>query len=179
MLANISFGAMKKLRHWYMVICCLAGTQALAQTGPTATGPGIGFYPTGTETGIGYRSSKDKKLVLDIRATKANFFSKPGTSNFITECSLVYRVVYLEKVRLHTGLGYRADWNFTEGHKHGAVLPLGVEAFPFPFQNAGLFFECGFFADTGDHHNWHAGIRTAAGFIFYFPKRIKTNPESK
>ena len=102
---------------------------------------GIGIYPTGTETGLGFRLNKDKRLSLDTRITKANLYSNASsTSSFISEASVIYRLVRLEKVRFHMGLGFRSNWNFTTTHKHGAIIPSGVEAFPFPFQNAGLFF---------------------------------------
>jgi hypothetical protein len=96
-------------------------------------------------------------------------FSRPQTSSFLTEASAVYRVVFLEKVRFHLGLGFRADWN-RNGNKFGGVMPIGVEAFLFSFQNAGLFFEAAPFYVT-DGSAWHAGIRTVAGFVFYFPRK--------
>jgi hypothetical protein len=34
------------------------------------TGPGIGIYPTGTETGLGFRLNKDKKVALDARIAR-------------------------------------------------------------------------------------------------------------
>lgn len=143
------------------------------------TGIGIGLYPTGTETGFGLRSSKETRLAVDARITRANMFSdKTKSSSFVTELSLIYRMVKLEKVRFHIGLGYKADWNMNENHKYGLTVPVGVEAFPFPFQNAGLFFEAAPFyvIDPITERN-NAGIRTAAGFVFYFPvkaKKIKT-----
>lgn len=139
------------------------------------TGPGIGLYATGTEAGMGFRSARDKKFAADIRLTRANFYKDTKLTSFITECSLIYRVVYLEKVRFHMGLGYRADWNLNGKSQQGAVIPIGLEAFPFSFQNAGLFFECGLYAGADTKQNWHGGLRTAAGIVFYFPKKQK-NP---
>ena len=149
---------------------------AFAQTAipPTTrqTGPGIAFYPTGTEAGLGFRSSKDSRWALDVRATRANFYSESNkTSSFVSEVSAVFRIVKLEKVRLHLGLGYRADWNFTETHKHGVVMPLGVEAFPFPFQNAGLIFEVAPFFVSDFDKSSQFGMRTVAGFVFYIPSK--------
>lgn len=136
------------------------------------TGPGIALYPTGTEAGLGLRSSKDTRWALDIRATRANFYSeKNKTSSFVSEISAVCRIVKLEKVRLHLGIGYRADWNFTETHKHGLVMPLGVEAFPFPFQNAGLIFEVAPFFVSDFDKSSQFGMRTVAGFVFYIPSK--------
>lgn len=136
------------------------------------TSVGIGIYPTGTETGLGFRLNKDKRFSLDTRVTKANLYSsKSSPSTFLSELSGIYRVVFLEKVRFHLGLGFRSNWNFTTNHKHGVVVPVGAEAFPFPFQNAGLFFEAAPFFETDDKSNWQGGLRTVAGFVFYFPTK--------
>src|ERR1700759_5365563 len=125
------------MRFHHFVPFLLFSSLSFAQTGP-----GIAILPTGTETGLGFRSSRDTHWALDVRATRANFYSeKNKTSSFVTEVSAVCRVIRLEKVKLHIGVGYRGDWNFTETNRHGIVVPVGVEAFPFPFQNAGLFFE--------------------------------------
>jgi hypothetical protein len=142
------------------------------------TSVGIGIYPTGTETGLGFRLNKDKKLSLDARLTRANFYSSPGISSCVTELNAIYRIVFLEKVRFHVGLGARTDWNFSATHKVGAIVPVGVEAFPFHFQNAGLFFEVAPFYVTDQDSKYSAGFRTVAGLVFYFPKRspAKDNP---
>lgn len=138
------------------------------------TGIGIGLYPTGTETGFGIRTSKETRVALDARITRANIFSeKSKASSFVTELSVIYRVVKLEKVRFHVGLGYKGDWNLNENHKHGVIVPVGVEAFPFPFQNAGLFFEAAPFYVSDFKSKDNAGIRTTAGFVFYFPLKAK------
>ncbi len=144
------------------------------------TNVGIGIYPTGTETGLGFRLNKDKRVSLDTRITKANLYSNTsGTSSFLSEASVIYRLVRLEKVRFHMGLGFRSNWNFTTTHKHGPIIPIGVEAFPFPFQNAGLFFEAAPYFETDDRSNWQGGIRTVAGFVFYFPKKLKKTDNEK
>lgn len=134
---------------------------------------GIGIYPTGTETGFGYRSSRDNRWAIDVRATRANIFTKPRTGSLVNEISVIYRLVFYERVRFHAGLGGRADWNLSEGqsHRFGLVTPLGVEAFPFPFQNAGLFFEAAPFCAWAKQGNVNIGIRTVAGFVFYFLRR--------
>lgn len=140
------------------------------------TSAGIAFYPTGTEAGLGFRLNKDKRISADARVTKANFYSSNNTpSTFISEISAIYRLVLLEKVRFQIGLGFRSDWNFTTKHKHGAVVPIGVEAFPFPFQNAGLIFEVAPYYETDDKANWQGGMRTVAGFVFYFPTKKTQN----
>jgi len=142
------------------------------------TGPGIGLYATGSETGIGFRSGKESRWVLDARVAKANIYSeKSKASSLTSEISAVCRVVKLEKVRFHLGLGYKAEWNLNAGHRHGTVIPIGVEAFPFPFQNAGLFFEAAPFIMSDQEQNYYSGIRTAAGFIFYFPRKPKTEAQ--
>lgn len=138
------------------------------------TSVGLGLYPTGTEAGLGFRLNKDKRLSCDARIAKANFYSKPNVSSCITELSAIWRVILLEKVRLHLGLGFRTEWNPDSRHKVGGVIPVGVEAFPFSFQNAGLIFEVAPFYAGDDHSNWSAGIRTVAGFVFYFPKQNNT-----
>jgi hypothetical protein len=141
---------------------------------------GIGIYPTGTETGLGFRLNKDKRFSLDTRITKANLYSNSSSpSSFLSEISAIYRLIVLEKVRFHMGLGFRSNWNFSSQHKHGVVIPVGVEAFPFPFQNAGLFFEAAPFFETDNQQNWQGGIRTVAGFVFYFPKKLKKSTNEK
>jgi hypothetical protein len=139
---------------------------------------GIALYPTGTETGLGFRSGKNSRFLLDARVTKANLYSDKKISSFITEVSGVCRVVKLEKVRFHLGLGLRNEWNYGgKLNKIGAVLPVGVEAFPFPFQNAGLFFETAPFYTQDTHNVYYAGIRTVAGFVFYFPVKEEKKSE--
>lgn len=141
---------------------------------------GIGIYPTGTETGLGFRLNKDKHFSLDTRVTKANLYSNASSpSSFLSEVSAIYRLILLEKVRFHLGIGFRSNWNFSSTHKHGVVIPIGVEAFPFPFQNAGLFFEAAPFFETDTKQNWQGGIRTVAGFVFYFPKKLKKTTNEK
>ena len=139
------------------------------------TGIGIGLYPTGTETGFGIRTSKEARLAVDARITRANMFfsEKSKVSSFVTELSLVCRVVKLEKVRFHVGLGYKTDWNLNEKNKYGLIVPVCVEAFPFTFQNAGLFFEAAPFYVSDFVSRDNGGIRTTAGFVFYFPVKPK------
>jgi hypothetical protein len=135
---------------------------------------GIGLYPTGSEAGLGFRLNKDKRISLDARLAKANFYSSSTTpSAFVTELNIIYRIILLEKVRFHTGIGLRNEWDLTQTHKQGAIIPIGVEGFPFSFQNAGIFFEVAPFFETDDRSNWQAGLRTVAGFVFYFPKKLK------
>ncbi|MES2760630.1 MAG: hypothetical protein V4677_00420 [Bacteroidota bacterium] len=141
---------------------------------------GIGLYPTGSEAGLGFRLNKDKRVSLDVRIAKANIYSSSAApSTFVTELNFIYRAVLLEKVRFHTGIGFRSDWNLTQTHKHGAIIPIGVEGFPFSFQNAGIFFEVAPFFETDDKSNWQGGLRTVAGFVFYFPKKFKTITNEK
>lgn len=135
------------------------------------TGPGIGIYPTGTEAGIGYRSAKDTRLAIDARITWTNLLGHPLSGSAVNELSLICRIIHLEKVRLHLGLGARADWAIgSNNHKWGTVMPIGIEAFPFPFQHAGLFFETAPCLTLSANTNWNAGIRTAAGIVFYIPE---------
>lgn len=137
---------------------------------------GIGLYPTGNEAGLGFRLNKDKRICLDARLSKANIYSSSSNpSAFVTEINFIYRAVFLEKVRFHTGIGFRSDWNLTQTHKYGAIVPIGVEGFPFSFQNAGIFFEVAPFFETDDKSNWQGGLRTVAGFVFYFPSKKQKN----
>ena len=141
---------------------------------------GIGLYPTGSEAGLGFRLNKDKRISLDARLAKTNIYSSSATpSVFVTELNFIYRAILLEKVRFHTGIGFRSDWNLTQTHKHGAIVPIGVEGFPFSFQNAGIFFEVAPFFETDDRSNWQGGLRTVAGFVFYFPKTLKKSTNEK
>jgi len=138
------------------------------------TGIGVGIYPTGTETGFGFRSGKNSRWAADVRIAKANFYSNQTQSQFINEVSAVYRIIQLEKIRFHMGIGARTEWNFGgKKNKYGGVIPIGVEAFPFPFQNAGLFFEAAPFFTQDSQNSYYGGIRTVAGFIFYFPTKEK------
>jgi hypothetical protein len=139
------------------------------------TGVGIGIYPTGTETGFGFRSAKNKHYTIDVRVTKANLFTNPEGGTIINEASWLYKIAYYERVRLHAGMGLRADWNLdkTAAHRYGFVTPLGIEAFPFPFQNAGLFFEAAPFCTWNNERNTNLGVRTVAGFVFYFVRKQK------
>lgn len=137
------------------------------------TGIGIGIYPTGTETGFGFRSAKNVRWAVDVRVTKANLFTEPNSGSIVNEVSLIYRLAYYEKLRFHLGLGARADWNLdkTQTHRYGFVTPIGVEAFPFPFQNAGLFFEAAPFCTWKEGGGNNVGVRTVAGFVFYFLRK--------
>lgn len=157
-------------------MCLLTGAIAA----PAQTGPGIGVFPTGTEIGLGFRSSQDTRWAFDARVARALFNSeKNKTSSFVSEVSVICRVVKLEKVRFNLGLGYRTDWNFVDRHKHGISLPVGVEAFPFPFRNAGLFFEvAAYFVSDLRSGNNIAGLRAASGFLFYFPVKQKKSSQS-
>ncbi len=150
---------------WFV---CLFSVQVICYGQKTSVG--IGLYPTGTETGLGFRSGKNSRILLDVRLTKAGFYSKKELSSFISEVSAVCRVVKLERVRFHVGVGVRNEWNYGgKADKTGMVLPVGVEAFPFPFQNAGLFFEAAPFFTHDLEKEYYGGIRTVAGFVFYFP----------
>ncbi len=152
-----------------IILCYCSSASMFSQTGL-----GIGLYPTGTETGLGIRTSKETRMAVDARIARANIYNeKNKISSFVTELSVIYRVVKLEKVKFHVGLGYRADWNLNDGNKQGVILPIGVEAFPFPFQNAGLFFEAAPFYVSDFKSKDNAGIRTSAGFVFYFPLKLK------
>ena len=159
-----------------LVLGMALSTATWAQDQPD-TGVGIGIYPTGTETGFGFRSAKNKHYAIDVRVTKANLFTNPESGSIINEASWLYKIAYYERVRLHAGIGLRADWNLdkTASHRYGFVTPVGVEAFPFPFQNAGLFFEAAPFCTWTTHSNNNIGVRTVAGFVFYFLKKPKGN----
>lgn len=135
------------------------------------TSIGLGVYPTGTEAGIGFRSSKTTKWFIEGSITKANFYSTSTLSSFLTEVSGGVRIVKLEKVFLNIGLGLRNEWNIDKNSKVGMTLPISIEAFPFSFQNAGLFFSVAPFYTSDLKGDTYSGMRTASGFIFYFPKK--------
>ncbi len=141
------------------------------------TGAGIGFYSTGTEAGVGFRSGKNSLACLDARISKAVFTAKAGASSFLSELNVVFRTVLLEKVRFHIGIGARGEWNIDRPDKYGAVIPIGVEGFPFAFQNAGVFFEVAPYYASDWVNDFNAGLRTVAGFVFYFPTKQKTLPQ--
>lgn len=156
----------------------LLHSKGLAQTTTeTKTGAGIGLYPTGTEPGIGYRTRKNSKFAADIRMARTNVFTNPNKGSWVNEASFIYRPLLLEKIRLHIGLGARVDWTLVAGERNrfGAVMPLGIEAFPFPFQIGGLFFEVAPFATTTNGSNWNFGLRAASGFVIYIPTKKKKN----
>lgn len=161
------------IRKLLLFACLFTGSLSFLHA--QDTGPGIGFYPTGTEPGFGFRSSKNTRWAADIRVARLNLFTQPQSGGFVNEASLLYRAVLDERVRMHVGLGARADWSIAKGtdQRYGFVVPLGVEAFPFPFQYAGLIFEVGPYCTFGGQ-NANIGIRTVAGFVFYF----KSKPRS-
>jgi hypothetical protein len=164
-----------KFRHDVLVLLFLCSSFVFAQTGV-----GLGLYPTGSETGFGLRLDKDARITMDARLAKANLFNdRSKVSSFASELSLVWRMVKLERVRCHIGLGYKTEWIVNDVSRHGVVIPLGVEAFPFPFQNAGLFFEAAPFYVSTPKGDYAAGIRTAGGFVFYFLKKNKTENDQK
>lgn len=147
----------------------------LAATAQTSVG--IALIPTGTDVGVGFRSSKTTKWALDARVAKANFYNNPTLSSFTTEASGICRVVSLEKVKFHVGIGVRNEWNIAgKRNKVGGVVPIGVEGFPFPFQNAGVFFEIAPYFVHDLDMAYNAGLRSSAGFVFYFPTKPKTAP---
>jgi hypothetical protein len=143
------------------------------------TKAGIAIYATGTETGLGYRSAKESKFAFDLRACKVNFTGTPARGSFVSESSLICRVYKAEKLRFHLGLGFRGSWQHKTGlqNEYGAVIPIGIEAFPFPFQQAGLFFETAPYY-TAYKSSWSAGIRTTAGFVFYFPEKTTSSNQN-
>lgn len=153
----------------------LLATLLLAFTGTlyAQTGLGIAFYTTGTDVGFGIRTSKNTKWILDARVSKTNFYANRSASGMTNELSAVCRVVKLEKIFFHVGAGLRSEWRFEQKNKFGVVVPCGVEAFPFPFQNAGLFFEAAPFFTHNFADDYYGGIRTVAGFVFYFPVKEK------
>lgn len=151
----------------------------LSATAYPQTGVGVGFYSTGTEAGFGFRSGKNSLACLDARISKAVFTAKAGTSSFLSELNVIFRAVLLEKVRFHIGIGGRGEWNIDRPNKYGAVIPIGVEGFPFAFQNAGVFFEVAPYYASDWIKDYNAGLRTVAGFVFYFPTKHKVAPETK
>jgi hypothetical protein len=136
------------------------------------TSVGILIGPTGTEPGLGIRTSRDCRWAADIRIAKANIFVNPKGGAWVNEASVVCRVLKQEKIRLNVGTGFRADLSIQAGTKSrfGAVIPLGIEAFPFPFPNGGLFFEVAPFATTVKGTDWNLGLRAVSGFIYYIPQ---------
>ena len=100
---------MKKYSGLLLIVFLYAFAQGFSQD--LKTGAGIGIYPTGTETGLGYRSSRTNRWVIDVRITKANAFTEPRGGTLINEASWIYRIAYHERVRFHAGVGARADWN--------------------------------------------------------------------
>ena len=152
---------------------------SFAKNSHSQTGAGIGFYSTGTEAGVGFRSGKNSFACLDARVSKAVFSAKAGTSSFLSELNVVFRTVLLEKVRFHIGIGGRGEWNIDRPNKYGAVIPIGVEGFPFAFQNAGVFFEVAPYYTSDWVKDYNAGLRTVAGFVFYFPIKPKAAPAAK
>jgi hypothetical protein len=157
-------------RHGLFLLLLANASTAMAQSGM-----GIGLYPTGTETGFGLRTGKERHWALDLRVTRFGVVGngEEPRGSCVNELSVLYRVLHLEKIRLHMGLGFRADWQFdtTAKHRIGAVMPVGVEAFPFPFQHAGLFFEAAPFYTLDRSRSLYAGLRTVAGFVCYIPKK--------
>ena len=150
--------------------------QTTTATAPQKLGPGVGLYASGTETGMGLHLIKDSRWSMEARFARTNIFVQSETGSWVTEASLLYRVAYHEKVRCHIGIGPKADFQVSESlsDRYGLSFPIGVEAFPFPFQNAGLFFEAAPFYLTAGGDEINYGIRTSSGFVFYFVRQDKT-----
>ncbi|MBX2979582.1 MAG: hypothetical protein KF905_09830 [Flavobacteriales bacterium] len=157
-------------RHGLFLLLLANSGSADAQSGM-----GIGLYPTGTETGFGLRTGKDSRWAGDLRVTRFGMqgTAEARTGSCVNEASILYRPLHLERIRLHTGLGFRVDWQFGTGqeHRYGAVMPIGVEAFPFPIHLAGLFFEAAPYCTIDRSGVPSYGVRTVAGFVCYIPTR--------
>jgi hypothetical protein len=143
--------------------------------GQEKLGVGIGILPTGSETGISFRTSKQNRFLVDLRISKANIFFHPNAGSVVNEVSFLYRVSMHEKLRFHIGLGARSEWTFDKKlhNRHGIISTFGVEAFPFPFQNGGLFFEIAPYYTADKTHLQNLGIRSSSGFIYYVTKKQK------
>lgn len=154
----------------------LSAQTTAATTSTLSLGPGVGIYASGTETGLGFHLMKDSRWSMEARFARTNVLVATSAGSWVTEASLLYRVAYYEKVRLHVGLGPKADFQVSEtlNDRYGLSMPVGVEAFPFPFQNAGLFFEAAPFYLSGGGNDINYGIRTSSGFVFYFVQRDKS-----
>jgi hypothetical protein len=172
----INYYGIIQIIHWTKLKMCLVLFflfASLALTfiyGQERLKSGIGILPTGSEIGINFRSSKDKTLFFDARVSKVNILLNKNSGGFINEASLVYRISQNEKLRFNIGLGLRTEWNFTtkQNQRYGMVLPIGIEAFPFPFQNGGLFFEIAPYFSNDKTNLQNIGVRSSSGFIYYF-----------
>lgn len=149
--------------------------QTPSSTTPQKLGPGVGMYASGSETGMGFHLIKDSRWSMEARFARTNIFVQSQTGSWVTEAALLYRVAYHDKVRCHIGVGPKADFQIAESltDRFGLSFPIGVEAFPFPFQNAGLFFEAAPFYVTAGGNDINYGIRTSSGFVFYFVRQDK------
>ena len=159
--------------RFLLLIFITQSTLIIAQE--TKYSVGVGLYTTGSEYGLGFRSSKVNKMCFDVRFTKTLFTTNPNTGGFNSEINFVHRVVKQERLNFHIGYGFKTDINVNVGslNKYGVVFPVGVEAFPFPFQQAGLFFEVAPFYITTTNRSAQFGLRSAAGFVFYFTSSKK------
>jgi hypothetical protein len=135
---------------------------------------GVGLYPSGTEPGISFKTSKVKPVYADIRFTDF-FFSDSDHFKFKSEVLVKRRFTYFERINFVVGVGPRMEYYSNDNLFYGVVAPLAVEAFPFPFPNAGLFFEVGPYYTTDFSGQFHGGFRTASGINFYFVNRKISN----
>ena len=130
---------------------------------------GVGIYTIGTAAGLSFKTSQTKKFYNELRFSNSGFVSGITNSTFTSELLGIYRIQFLDKVRFHTGLGIRFEWNSKQNEKYGAAIPLGVEAFPFAaIPNVALFFEVGPFYNTDFKKAYTAGLRTLSGVSYYF-----------
>jgi hypothetical protein len=136
---------------------------------------GIGVYPSGNEPGFGFKTSHKGKWFADIRIADVLLPQDRDMFRVRGEVLAKRRFTYFERVNFVTGIGPRIEYSGNTGSFYGLVIPVAVEAFPFPFPNAGLFFEVGTYGVTDFEGPIKAGFRTVAGINFYFTRNNTLN----
>ncbi|MFN6944476.1 MAG: hypothetical protein ACK4ND_05980 [Cytophagaceae bacterium] len=139
---------------------------------------GLGVYPSGSEAGLSFKTSKLNSFFADIRMSDFNFSQNIEELSFKNEVFAKYRLTYFERINFIIGLGPRMEFYGQRRPFWGIAAPIAVEAFPFPFPNAALFFEVAPFYASDLHGQYHGGFRTASGINFYFVPRKSKLPEN-
>ncbi|WMJ73194.1 hypothetical protein RCC89_08465 [Cytophagaceae bacterium ABcell3] len=132
---------------------------------------GIGVYPSGSEPGLSFKTSQRTKFFADIRLQDLQYTNFADQQHIKTELLAKRRFNWFDRINFVIGIGPRAEFYGHQDNFFGVVAPIAVEGFPFPFPNAGLFFEVAPYYSSDFNGNFHSGFRTVSGINFFFVSR--------
>jgi hypothetical protein len=153
-------------KYGFILFFILNGFPAFSQVG-------IGVYAGGNEPGLTFNTSRYGKYFVDFRISDVLLPQDRSEFRIRSEVMLKRRFTYFDRANFILGLGGRVRHTGSEGTFYGISLPVAVEAFPFPFPNAGLFFEVGPYLASDFNGRSVGGFRTASGINFYFFRQQK------